>query len=340
MIIHYKDAPTSYKITFHKILKYTDDFSFIPLKITNFQGHGQGQGQGQGHGQDIHKKPDKCVFQTPLLFAPYGIQHRGTKQTLDLSFMNRPNDSYVDVFYNHCQHIFEIVSKKFSKRYKVNPFLKDTPFSECMRVKVGSNLLIFDQVRQTIDTISSFSYGTFLLDLHGLWVSEKPQREIWFQWYLVQAKIIEPICMQEYVFMDDYDKPPQASSDTKEPDKYDKMLKMGVPKEAVDRQRKMDGYPNHLVSGSVTGSVSGSRIPPPPPPPPLKHHSLSPQQSPQPMGRPMIQAHDLQNVKLSSSKRRVNTKEPIQTKDKDMGYFEPPSLGDIQSMLKKLKPLQ
>ena len=104
---------------------------------------------------------------------------------------------------------------------------------------------------------------------------------------------------------------------------------MGVPKEAVDRQREMDGV------------KTPSRIPPPPPPPMMKQtQQKQTQQTQQQTGRPMIQAHELKNVKLSSSTRRVKTKEPIQTKDKDMGYFEPPSLGDIQSMLKKLKPVQ
>jgi len=203
-----------------------------------------------------------------------------------------------------------------------------------MRVKVASNLLIFDQMKQPIDTISSFSYGTFLLDLHGLWISNK---EIWFQWYLVQAKIIEPICLQEYQFIDEWGQtsvqtPKAASSASVSeasesqpiPDKYDKMLKMGVPKEAVERQRALD-----MTMGVKTQKV---KIPygsvPPPPPPPCNSSESHPKK---------IEAKDLLSVKLKSSSERVV--QDIKQENKEMGYFEPPSVGDIQSMLKRLKPV-
>ena len=321
MIIHYKDNPTSYKITFQKLLKYTDDFSFIPIKVSKTIGEDTQSAN--------HPKSSNCVFQTPLMFSPYGIQHNGSKQTLDISFMNRPNDSHVQIFYENLQKIFTFVNNKFSKRYNVHSFLKDTSFDVCMRLKVGTNVLVFDQMRQKIDTIHSFSYGTFLLDLHGVWISHKPNREVWFQWYLVQAKIIEPICMQEYIFLDEQE-PQHVTSKEKDDkddkdDKYEKMLKMGVPKEAVERQKMIDSTTQSNTQPSKT-RVS-SNIPPPPPPPPQT--SMSPFVK--------IQASDLQKVSL---KPVSLTPEP-KTNDtnSEMGYFEPPSLGDIQSMLKQLKPI-
>ena len=33
------------------------------------------------------------------------------------------------------------------------------------------------------------------------------QTDVWFQWYLVQAKIIEPIRIHEYLFLEDASEP-------------------------------------------------------------------------------------------------------------------------------------
>jgi len=196
-------------------------------------------------------------------------------------------------------------------------------------------------MKHPLETISSFSYGTFLVDLHGLWISNK---EIWFQWYLVQAKIIEPICLQEYQFMDEYpintDKVTEVvdnSSDTV-PTKYDKMLKMGVPKEAVERQKALDM--NMSVKTQKVKIPYGS-IPPPPPPPSTPSFNPSSVKSETSGGLHKIDAKDLLSVKLKSASERQITggHTPSDTDNKEMGYFEPPSLGDIQTMLKKLKPI-
>ena len=112
-------------------------------------------------------------------------------------------------------------------------------------------------------------------------------------------------------------------------DKYDKMLKMGVPKEAVERQRALD-----MTMGVKTQKVKipygSAHVPPPPPPPPCNSSESHPKK---------IEAKDLLSVKLkSSSERVVPDIKPVE-ENKEMGYFEPPSVGDIQSMLKRLKPV-
>jgi len=305
MIIHHTDKFSKYKVLCQKKLKYMDDFTFIPIKIV-----------------DPNNPSDHGFFQTPLLFSPYGIQQYTTnKPTIDLSFMNRSNDQTLETFYNHLLNIYHIIHKKFGSTYTVTPFLKTTIFNECMRCKITPNILIFDQQKQSIDTIPPFSYGSFMIYLHGLWISDST---IWFQWYVIQAKVIEPISLQEYLFIDDHESSAPthpAPSDPAPDDKYSKMIKMGVPKEAVDRQK-------HLDTSSTSLKITSTS---PPPPPPL------PQPSPSSSSTlPMIKAEDLSKVTLKAVSKQL--KEPIQN-DTDMGYFEPPSLSQIQSMLKKLKPI-
>ena len=170
MIIHHKEDFSNYQVRLFKKLKYSDTFSFIPLKIINKE----------------TRKIDTCIFQTPYLFVPYGFQKTiNNKTILDLSFLNKENDKYCCQFLKNLEDIFQTIKSQFSDKYQVNHFCKDTLYNECMRLKVEKSLL-FNQDKQKIDSINSFSYGTFLIHLHGLWVNDK---KIWFQWYLIQGKI-------------------------------------------------------------------------------------------------------------------------------------------------------
>jgi len=322
MIIHSKESFSSYKIQCQKELKYIDDFSFVPIKIIS------------------ETSRESHIFQTPLLFAPYGLQvkNNGAKKSIDLSFMNKSNDETLLQFFDNLKLIYSIIQKKYSKRYHVNEFLKDTMFNDCLRLKVNPGTLFYDQNKKPLDTISSFSYGWFLINLHGIWISDK---EVWFQWYLVQAKIIEPIRFHEYLFIDEAsDETPfvtrdkdtnKATGGPKKDDKYDKMLKMGVPKDAVDRQRCIDMNQVPLLR----------KVPKPPPPPPSSSGPAGSAGSAGPAGSRKITALDLKGVTLKKSSLRSSkdTEDPMGSEDQTMGYFDPPSLGDIQSMLKQLKPV-
>lgn len=305
MIIHYNETFSQYHIRFQKPLSYMEDFTFIPVKITK-----------EGF-------RDPCIFQTPLLFSPYGIQTRDNKQSIVLSFLNRKNDKTLDKFYGHLQNIYKIVNTKYIDKYHVNDFLRETMYGECIRLKVNHQLSVFDQTKTRIPTISSFSYGCFLINLHGLWISDK---QLWFQWYLVQAKIIEPIHVSEYLFIDEPSNTPIDKVDDEvvvKDDKYQKMLKMGVPKEAVDRQRSLD-----LNQRTVTQISKKPGIPAPPPLPiGGSDRSHAPAK---------ITSTDLQKVVLKSTS---TTPLPPRAKNDEDGYFEPPSLASIQMMLKRLKPI-
>lgn len=318
MIIHYKEDISDYHIEFQRELQYTSDYSFIPLKIKV--------------GNDSnYSKHDTYLFQTPLLFSPYGIQNQeNKKRTIDLSFMNKSNDANLAQFLKNLQTIYKIVHKKYNKRYRVNTFLKDTIFNECLRIKVNRELMIYDQNKNLLSDISSFSYGWFLINLHGLWRSDN---ELWFQWYLVQAKIVEPLRVQEYLFLDDDEHLKYEDDKGEDPnhDKYSKMLKMGVPQEAIDLQRSID------LQNSAIAPKKG--IPVPPPPPSLSKQSNTVTKSSCPK---KITADDLKQVvlKKSDKTKEKDTKPTIRGTNDQMGFFEPPSLDVIQSMLQNLKPIK
>lgn len=168
MILHHNKLKQS-SLSFQTELKYSDTCSFIPISFTD----------------------NKYVIQTPSLYAPYGIfSTENNKRYIDVTFYNKENDKEVNDFLESLIIIYKVIKKKYDNNYHVNPFLKQTQFNESMRLKIDSNALFFNQGKQVIDSIKPNYYGRYLISLYGLWMIEN---EIWIQWILVQAKMIEPI---------------------------------------------------------------------------------------------------------------------------------------------------
>lgn len=293
MIIHHSENIKSYHLFIQKPLKYSDKFTFIPLRLKK------------------EKDFIKCILQTPLLFTPYGIcKTQKDKNIIDISFQNIDNDKSQRLFHKHLKYIYDTVYEKYKYDYIVNDFLKRTDFNDCLRLKINDTTKLFDESKNIIEKIENYSYGHFIIELEGLWLNED---NIWFQWNLLQAKIKLPTHLTEYSFVDEI-------IVHKIDDKYDKMLKMGVPKAAVERQRSLDGKGNYN---------KGIPKPPPPPPPPP---GMLPERSTNVKTVPKINASDLKSVVLKKGKKI--DKKPIK---KDPNHFEPPTLEELQTTLSRLR---
>jgi hypothetical protein len=173
---------------------------------------------------------------------------------------------------------------------------------------------LFDEYKTALPHINRFTYGHFIIHLEGIWINNN---DIWFQWTLLQARVQIPLHLQDYSFIDDH-----AVVPDKIDDKYDKMIKMGVPKAAVMRQKMMD-LPTEKRSLVIH---SGPGPPPPPPPPPGTSNKTT-------NSIPKIKASDLRSVKL-----KKNTEARLPPKKIKMS-FEPPTLEELQSTLSRLKPV-
>jgi len=279
MIINHKNIKDNFILGQKTKIKFSKDYYFVPLKIKN------------------DEKFNKCIFETPSLFIPYGIQRlENKKKILDLSFKNLENEDN-NKFLNYLKIIYYSIKKKYHN-YNVNKFYKKTQHDYCIRFKLSDDILLYDSLKNNIDDLKSYTYGKFIIYLNGLWIKDK---EIWFQWILLQGKSENISPFKEYLFSDD------------ENCKYKKMLKMGVPKEAVELKKKMD---------------MGISIPPPPPLPSSNFSNKST------FDIPKIKASDLQNVKLKKAK--INNK-PKPKLVPPSNMFEPPSLEELQSTISKLK---
>ena len=172
MILNYNIDLSQYQLTLCNPLKYSDNFTFIPIKIYN-------------------NKLYKCIFQTPLLFTPFGIHKtKNDKNIIDLSFQNKNKDKSLCIFLNKLKSIYKTIHKKLNKKYEINSFIKMTDYEECIRLKVSSSILIYDEYKNSLTEINKFTYGNFIIHLDGLWLNDN---SIWFQWYLLQAKIKIPL---------------------------------------------------------------------------------------------------------------------------------------------------
>ena len=237
MIFFHKDIKFKKEnVRFKKEKQYSSDFTFIPIQYNK---------------EDI-------LIQTPYCFVPFGINQFSkisNKKYLDVSFQENNKEFIKDCF----QFFYDIVNDKYSDKYHVEPFLKKSQFSNLMmRFKVNEDCLFFDQNKKRINTFETKIFGIFIIQLSGLWIMNQ---KMWFNWNILQAKMTLPIKLKEYAFLDDQVKevkfippppppPPPPSRPPPSPrpppppppslNKYNQMLKLGIPKEAVEHKKKVD----------------------------------------------------------------------------------------------------
>jgi hypothetical protein len=210
--------------------RFSNEFSFIPIKCL-FEG-----------------KKIPLIIQTPQLFVPYGVDPE--KNTVCISFQNKENDRHTQRLLNDLNHIYETISTNLTGTYRVNHFLKENIYAECLQLKVTDKTHHFNTLKEPIDRASSFSYGCFIIHLSGLW---NQGRDVWFRWNIIQSRIDESIEIPDYAFETNHTTrpplvppplvppPPPLPPSFSKISKYHSMIKMGVPKDAVLQKMQQDG---------------------------------------------------------------------------------------------------
>ena len=160
-------------INFKKELKYSNHFSFVGLTYLK---------------KDI-------LIQTSKLYCQYGINEKYDKNFIDLSFRNIENDKSVNNLKNNLEKIYNLIKDKY-KKFNVVNYIKNLN----LRLKVKENMQIYDQKKNKIDKLLPNTYGNYIIYLQGFWIIEN---DIYFQWYVLQAKIDLPLFLEEYSFVDE-----------------------------------------------------------------------------------------------------------------------------------------
>jgi len=160
-------------INLKKKLKYSNNFSFVGLTYLK---------------KDI-------LIQTPKLYCQYGINEKYDKNFIDLSFKNIDNDKSVKNLKNNLEMIYNLIKDKY-KKFNVVNYIKNLN----LRLKVKENMQVYDQKKNKIDKLLPNTYGNYIIYLQGFWIIEN---DIYFQWYVLQAKIDLPLFLEEYSFVDE-----------------------------------------------------------------------------------------------------------------------------------------
>ena len=217
-------------INIKKFLKYSDNYTLIPIKYNS----------------------NDFLIQTPKMYIPFGEKNLYDKKYLDLSFQNIMNDKNIELFYSNLLILHTKVKKVFNE-YNVDDLIKSYNDTDLLRLKITKDILNYDHNRNIIDKIINNTYGYFIIYLKGLWLNK--EGNIYYHWELLQSKIDMPLYLSEYSFIEDipiskgkgkgkgkYVPPPPPPSliQPKPLTKYDKMLKMGVPTHAVENKKAID----------------------------------------------------------------------------------------------------
>lgn len=290
-IFHNADL-SQMKLKLGNIRKFSDEYSFIPINII------------------FDNKRIPLLIQTPQMFIPYGITQNedNNKTHCTISFHNKENDSLTRNLLKDFKNIQEKITEIYSKELSVNPFLKDNLYSECMKLKINDSSKHYNNQKESIHKIECFSYGSFIIQLSGLWIQNK---QMWFQWLLLQSRIDDKLEIQEYAFVDKrIPPPPPLPKSFSSISKYHSMIKMGVPKNAVLQKMKQDDVNPSLLEKNEKILETPSRN--------------------------LITSDMLQSVKLKkkNSSVKISEKNPNKIEKRDKRV---PSLDEIQNALKRLK---
>ena len=221
-------------INIKKKLKYSEYCTLIPIKYNN----------------------EDLIIQTPKMYIPFGekfVYNNNNKKYIDISFLNIENDNNIKIFYDNLNIIFNKINNFY--KYNVDEMIKKYNKNNLLRLKITKNILIYDQNKKNIDKIINNTYGSFIIHLYGLWLMNDT---LYFHWELLQCKLDMPIYLSEYSFIDDIKPinkgkgkgkgknilppppPPPINS------KYDKMIKMGIPKDAVLQKMRLENNPKKI----------------------------------------------------------------------------------------------
>ena len=200
-------------INFKKKLKYSNDFSFVGL--TYFK-------------KDI-------LIQTPKLYCQYGINEKYDKNFIDLSFKNIDNDKSINSLKNNLENIYNLIKDKY-KKFNVVNYIKNLN----IRLKVKDNMQIYDQKKNRIDKLLPNTYGNYIIYLQGFWIIDN---DIYFQWYVLQAKIDLPLFLEEYSFVDEnkkIPKPPPLPPPLPIFKKNNSKIIIGKKKSIIQKDKELD----------------------------------------------------------------------------------------------------
>lgn len=350
-------------------------------------------GEKQAARQDAIDEKTKLIIQTPLMFIPNSMIYFNEKPFLELSFNNEDNDKEVLEFKNWFQQLEEYIYRLIKRRTSLgitrqgmvssikngNNYSVSTKLLVPININVSKCILNDDGKRNKILfnwEIPVPTYGISIIWIKNVWVKKGKWGVNLFMYAtrVMNSHVLDPV---DFLGLDNNNKSIRVvdvitkfQKDEKmsilvgsvpEYMMYFKMLKLGIPRDAVKQKMMLLGidarvidYPENAPYASVlhyisnphltyTPPANNSSVPPPPAPPP-------PPPPPPPMGLFGSSGNDTSRAGILNAinaggfkLKKVNAEEI--KKEKVLANTNPaglkvPSLMDIQGALAKLKRVE
>lgn len=347
--------------------------------------------------QDAVDEKTKLIIQTPLMFIPNSMIYFNEKPFLELSFNNEDNDKDVLAFKNWFQqleeYIYRLIKRRSSLGITKEGMISSIKTGNCrgvstkllvpININVSKCILNNDGKRNKILfnwEIPVPTYGISIIWIKNIWVKRGKWGVNLFMYAtrVMNSHILDPVdflgldsdnkSIRTVDVINKFHKDEKMSiliGQVPEYTMYFKMLKLGIPRDAVKQKMTLLGidarvldYPENAPYASVLHYISNPHltykppsstyfIPPPPPPPTLGKDMLG---IPPPPAPPGIFGASVNNISRAGLLNAINAGgfklkkvEPNQiNKDKILANSNPtglkvPSLGDIQGALARLR---
>ena len=350
--------------------------------------------------QDAVDDKTKLIIQTPLMYIPNSMIYFNEKPFLELSFNNADNDTDVASFKKWVaeleEYIFKLIKRRTSlgiQKNNLNSILKHgyNGGSNRLIVPINTNIskCIFQDDKKTKFLfnweIPVPTYGVSIIWVKNVWVKKDKWGINLFMYAsrVMNSHLLDPVdfmgmettnkTVQKFEVMKQFKEDEKMSilvGQVPEYTMFYKMLKMGIPKDAVKQKMSMSGvdsriidFPEdapyatvlHYISNPQLGPyvrnfavVPGNGLMPPPPPPPPGLLGLSGLSGslgvsiPKPLSNPMSAVFNqisgggfkLKKIDPEEQKEKMKNKVLGNNVNTDLKV---PSLMDIQGALARLK---
>lgn len=274
-IILKPDSINIENLVIKKKISVSDDLIHYPLKYNN----------------------KNLIIQTPIVYLPFGINKYNNKNYIDISITNSKSDKSMNQFKNLIIDVNKHIKKKYKKKRNfMTSFKKTEYFPDRLRLSFYEDILVYNENKTLIDLehIKSKIYVKLLIIPQFIW---ETSNTFGISWNILQIKIYSKPLLDTYSFIDD---------DEVNIDKYVKMLKCGVPAQAVKNKMKLEKLDDSLLDKHIN-PCSNIPLLPPPLPPPIQIREQKQLKKKSPINKNIsgfkITLSDILNIKLKKTKQ-------------------------------------
>ena len=287
-------------------------------------------------GNNMYKYPIKylandLIIQTPINFIPFGLSMYNNKTYLDISFININKDKEMISFKKCVDGINTCVKNKIEKKNKnlkfTNSIKKSSNlYPDRFRLCIKDDIMVFNENKNLIqfDYIQPKMYVKVLIHPECIWCN---QDTFGITWNVLQLKLYNKLILSSYSFIDDEpNNEENVYKNNPKYEKYFKMLKMGVPTDAIKHKMICDNLDPNIID-CPKNSMSNRTL-----------TALKPELTPPtiPIPIPISNINIFSEIKKAKlQKKNKKTKEVCIPKDTPMCFR--PSSNEILLQLKKLK---